>query len=330
MEKSADRGTITDVPGVKVGHCSDPDNGTGTTVVLFEAGAVGGVDVRGMASGSRELLALDPLHVTASCHAVCLSGGSAFGLAAADGVMRWLAERNIGYFARVAVVPIVPAAIIFDLSFKSAAARPDLSFGYRACQAAGKGPVEMGSVGAGTGATVGKLLGIENAMKAGVGSASVRTDDGMTVGALAVVNNLGNVLETRTGRILAGTRDPRTGSFLDTARTLARVPDLPLPANTPVAENTNLVVVATDAKLDKAGAAKLARMASAGMARVLSPAHSTFDGDIVFAFSTGDKPGEVNRLGAIAAALVEIAINRAVLEADGLGALPAVKDLSPP
>src|SRR5512136_1454438 len=132
----ADYGTITDVPGVKVGHCSDLENGTGTTAVLFEGGAVGGLDVRGLASGSRELLALDPLHVTAACHAVCLSGGSAFGLAAADGVMQYLAERNIGYFARVAVVPIVPAAIIFDLSFKDHRVRPDRDFGYRACQAA--------------------------------------------------------------------------------------------------------------------------------------------------------------------------------------------------
>ncbi|HUT55405.1 MAG TPA: P1 family peptidase [bacterium] len=321
-------GTITDVPGVKAGHCSDFENGTGTTVLIFEKGAVGGVDVRGLASGSRELLALDPLHVTALCHAVCLSGGSAFGLAAADGVMQYLSERNIGYFARVAVVPIVPAAIIFDLSFKNAKVRPDRSFGCRACEAAGDGPLAMGSVGAGTGATVGKLFGIEHAVKAGVGSASARTDDGITVGALAVVNNLGDVLDHKTGRILAGTRDPKTGSFVDTARTLAR---LAMPTDamaSPVAENTNLIVAATDAKLDKAGANKFARMASAGMARVLSPAHSTFDGDIVFAFSTGQRPSDVNRVGAIAAELVMQAINRAVLLADGLGTVPALKDLN--
>lgn len=325
MKWNEEIGTLTMVPGVKVGHCTDREAGTGTTVVIFERGAVGGVDVRGLATGSRELLTLDPLHVTACCHAVCLSGGSAFGLAAADGVMQYLAERGIGYFARVAVVPIVPAAIIFDLSFKNAEVRPDKSFGYRAGEAASAAPVEMGSVGAGTGAAVGKLLGIENAVKAGVGSAGLVTPQGVSVGALAVVNNLGDVLDCETGAILAGTRDPKTGGFLDTAQALVR---MPLPPTPPVAENTNLIVVATDARLDKAGAAKLARMASAGMARVLRPAHSTYDGDLVFAFSTGDKNGEVNQLGTIAADLVALAINRAVTFADGLGVIPAVKDLA--
>jgi len=325
METNRETMTLTDVPGVKVGHFSDPEAGTGTTVVIFEAGAAGGVDIRGMASGSRELPVLDPLHVTPLCHAVCLSGGSAFGLAAADGVMRYLAEREIGYLARVAVVPIVPAAIIFDLSFKDSKVRPDASFGYRACEDASAEPVVMGSVGAGTGATVGKILGIPNAMKSGVGSASVRTNDGVTVGALAVVNNLGDVLDCKTGEILAGTRDPNTNKFLDTARVLMGMPDPFVP---PVPENTNLVVVATDAKLDKIGAAKLARMASAGMARTLSPAHTTFDGDVVFAFSTGEKNSDVNRLGAIGAEMTAIAINRAVTEADGLGEIPAVRDLA--
>jgi len=171
-------------------------------------------------------------------------------------------------------------------------------------------------------------LGMENAMKAGVGSCAVRTDDGITVGALAVVNNLGDVLAWESGEILAGARDPATGRFADTARTLMRLPDFTGPPAAAVSENTNLIVAATDAKLDKAGACQLARMASAGMARVLSPAHSTFDGDIVFAFSTGDKPGEVNRLGAIAAEMVAIAINRGVLEADGLGVVPAVRDFA--
>jgi L-aminopeptidase/D-esterase-like protein len=317
-------GTITDVPGVKVGHCSDPENGTGTTVLIFEGGAVGGVDLRGMASGSRELPSLDPVHVTSECHALCLSGGSAFGLAAADGVMAYLEQRNIGYFARVATVPIVPAAIIFDLSFKNAGARPDKACGYKACQAASADPVEMGSVGAGTGAAVGKLFGIENAVKAGVGSSALKTGDGISVGALAVVNNLGDVLDRETGEIIAGTRDPSTGKFVDTAKTLAGMAGPPSPAT---GENTNLVVVATDAGLSKADATKLARMSSAGMARVLRPAHSTFDGDMVFAVSVGKEKAEINRLGVIASEMVEIAINRAVLTADGLGALPSLKDL---
>ena len=320
------QGSLTDVPGVKVGHFTDLENGTGTTAVIFEAGAVGGVDTRGLASGSRELPALDPLHVTPACHALCLSGGSAFGLAAADGVMRYLAERNIGYFARVAVVPIVPGAIIFDLSFKKVM-RPDASFGYRAASAASADPVAMGSVGAGTGSTVGKLFGLERAMKGGVGSASLRTADGIAVGALAVVNNLGDVLDWRTGAIIAGARNP-DGGFADTARTLAAMSAF-IPPAPPVGESTNLVAVCTDAKLDKAGAAKLARMASAGMARVLRPAFSTFDGDLCFAFSTGEKTSEVNRLGTIAAELTARAINRAVMAADGLGLVTAAADLFP-
>jgi L-aminopeptidase/D-esterase-like protein len=238
--------------------------------------------------------------------------------------MEYLEEKNIGYFARVATVPIVPAAIIFDLSFKNARRRPDKDCGYKACKAASAGPVEMGSVGAGTGATVGKLFGIENAVKAGVGSCAEKTGDGISVGALAVVNNLGDVLDTETGEIIAGTRDPATGKFVDTAKTLAGMAGTPAPAT---GENTNLVVVATDAGLSKADATKLARMASAGMARVLRPAHSTFDGDMVFAVSVGNRKAEINRLGVIASEMVGIAINRAVITADGLGVLPSLKDL---
>jgi len=317
--------TITDVPGVKAGHASDYNGGTGTTVLVFESGAAGAVDVRGLATGSRELGVLDPLHVTQQCHALCLSGGSAFGLAAADGVMKYLAEQGIGYMARVALVPIVPAAIIFDLSFISADVRPDASFGYSAAKAATAGPLEMGSVGAGTGATVGKILGIENAVKGGVGSASVRSSEGAAVGALAVVNNLGDVLDMETGKVLAGARDPETGNYIDTEKFMreGRPPEIA------AGENTNLVAVATDAALDKAGAAKLARMASAGMARVLAPAHSVFDGDLCFAFSTGDKLLDVNRLGTMAAYVVALAINRAVTEASSLGGVPSCKALKP-
>lgn len=326
MENGGFPDTLTLVPGVKVGHCSDVEHGTGTTVVIFEKGAAGGVDLRGMASGTRELAVLDPLHVTPACHAVCLSGGSAFGLAAAHGVMKFLSERGIGYFARVAVVPIVPAAIIFDLSFLSADFRPDAGFGYRACEAASTAPVIMGSVGAGTGATVGKVLGPACAMKSGLGSAALTTPAGVTIAALAVVNNLGDVLDIATGEILAGARHPQTNAFVDSAKALAHAP---LPAS-PLTENTNLIVVVTDARLDKIGANKLARMASAGMARVLRPAHSTFDGDVVFAFSYGEKSAELNQIGTLAAEIVALAINRAVITADGFGRLPAVKDLKKP
>jgi len=324
MVINSDIGTLTDVLGVKVGHFSDKENGTGTTIIIFEKGAAGGVDARGLASGSRELLSLDPMHVTQTCHALCLSGGSAFGLAAADGVMKYLAEKEIGYFARVAYVPIVPAAIIFDLSFMNAEVRPDLSFGYKACQNANDGPVQMGTTGAGTGASVGKIFGIDNAVKSGVGSSSIKMNDGVTVGALAVVNNLGDVLDYQTGRILAGSRDLKTGEFADTTKILTGRPGMVAP---PFGENTNLVAVVTDAKFDKVDANKIARMASAGMARTLSPVHSTFDGDLVFAFSYGEKKSDVNRVGAQAAEMVAIAINRAVTEAEGLGGMPSVKDL---
>ena len=324
MGMNSDIGTLTDVAGVEVGHFSDKENGTGTTIIIFKDGAAGGVDARGLASGSRELLSLDPMHVTQACHALCLSGGSAFGLAAADGVMNYLAKREIGYFARVAYVPIVPTAIIFDLSFMNVDVRPDAAFGYKACENANDGPVEMGSVGAGTGATVGKIFGIDNAVKSGVGSSSIKMTDGVTVGALAVVNNLGDVIDYRTGQILAGSRDLKTGEFADTAKVLTGRPGMVAP---PFGENTNLVAVVTDAKFDKVDSNKIARMASAGMARTLSPVHSTFDGDLVFAFSYGDKKSDVNRIGTQAAEMVAIAINRAVTESEGLGGIPSIKDL---
>jgi len=316
-------GTLTDVAGLQVGHETDREHGTGVTVVIAEAGAVAGVDVCGTAVGSREFLTLDSQHSTKVVHAICLAGGSAFGLGAADGVMKYLEERDIGYQTSVARVPIVPAAIIFDLGFKEGKIRPDAAMGYRACRNAGRGPVEEGSVGVGTGATVGKLFGPAFAMKSGVGSASRVCGSGAVVAALAVVNNFGDVLDRKTGKILAGCRDPKTGQFLDVARRIAELKELPEPFTH---RGTNLVVVATDAALTKSQASKVARMASAGMERTLSPAHATFDGDVTFCLSTGTKPGEVNQLGVVAAEAVAEAINRAVEKADGLGVLPALKD----
>jgi L-aminopeptidase/D-esterase-like protein len=317
-------GTLTDVTGIKVGHASDFEHGTGVTVVLAEAGAVGGVDVCGTATGSRELLTLDPQHSAKVIHGLCLAGGSAFGLAAADGVMKYLEERGIGYQTSVALVPIVPAAIIFDLGFKDSKMRPDAAMGYRACENASAGPVEEGSVGVGTGATVGKLFGPAFAMKSGVGSASRVAGSGVVVAALAVVNNFGDVLDRKTGKIMAGCRDPKSGQFLDVARRLAEIKELP---EALIQRGTNLVVVATDAQLSKPQASKVARMATAGMDRTLSPAHATFDGDVTFCLSTGAKPGEVNQIGVLAAEAVAEAINRAVEKADGLGELPAWKNL---
>jgi L-aminopeptidase/D-esterase-like protein len=317
-------GTLTDVAGLKVGHDSDVEHGTGVTVVLAEAGAVAGVDVCGTATGSREFLTLDPQHSARVIHGLCLAGGSAFGLAAADGVMKYLEERGIGYQTGVALVPIVPAAIIFDLGFKDARVRPDAAMGYRACEDAGAGPVVEGSVGTGTGATVGKPLGPAFAMKSGVGSASRVAGSGAVVAALAVVNNFGDVLDRKTGQIMAGCRDPKTGRFLDVARLLSELKELPEAFSQ---RGTNLVVVATDAQLTKPQASKVARMATAGMDRTLSPAHATFDGDVTFCLSIGLKPGEVNQIGVLAAEAVAEAINRAIEKADGLGVLPAWKNL---
>jgi L-aminopeptidase/D-esterase-like protein len=224
----------------------------------------------------------------------------------------------------VALVPIVPAAIIFDLSFKNAKVRPDAAMGYAACQAARSDSMEQGSVGAGTGASVGKLFGQKGAVKSGLGSASVAGADGLVVAALCVVNNFGDVLDYRTGKILAGCRNPETNQFVDITRILAGATK---PRETPVGESTNLAVICANAKLDKVKANMLARMAQAGFSRSLSPVHSTFDGDLIFAASTGELEAEFNRLGILAAEVLARAVNNAVLNADGLGALPALKDL---
>lgn len=319
-------GTILDVGGLKVGHASDFENGTGCTVIIFEKTAVAGVNICGFASGTRELDVLSPEHITPGINAICLSGGSAYGLASADGVMRFLEEQGIGYPARVAIVPIVPTAIIFDLSFKSAKIRPTAEMGYLACQNARMDQMEQGSVGAGTGATVGKLFGQKGAVKSGIGSASIITSDGLVVGALAVVNNFGDVLDYQTGQILAGCRNPETNEFVDLTRILA---GMSKPSEISVGENTNLGVIATNAKLDKVKAKMLAQMAEAGFARTLSPVHSTFDGDIIFAVSVGEKEAELNRLGILAGEVLARAVNNAVLYADGLGVLPAIRDLKP-
>jgi L-aminopeptidase/D-esterase-like protein len=315
---------ILDVSGVKVGHASDFENGTGCTAILFDRPAVGGVNICGFATGTREIDVLSPGHITPGINGICLSGGSAYGLGAADGVMKFLEEKGIGYLARVAVVPIVPSAIIFDLSYKSSKVRPDAHMGYQACLNASSETMEQGSVGAGTGASVGKIFGQKSAVKSGIGSASLVATDGLVVAALAVVNNFGDVLDYRTGSILAGSRNPETNQFLDTTRFLAGMKKPPAP---PVAENTNLAVICTNAKLDKVGANILAKLAEAGLARTLSPLHSTFDGDIIFAVSIGEVEAEINRLGILAAEVLAKAVNNAVIFADGLGALPALKDL---
>lgn len=318
---------ITDVPGVLVGHAHDDDALTGCTVVLTPAGAVGGVDVRGGGPGTRETDLLDPTANVSVVHAIALCGGSAFGLAAATGVMDWLRERDIGYETRVRKVPIVPAAVIFDLAIGSADRWADAPLGYAACAAAGPATPE-GCVGVGAGATVGKLGGIAGAVKSGVGTWSETLADGTVIGALAVCNAVGDVYREAGGRIIGGARDPRSGAFVDSMALLRQPPFQQALGKLMGAQNTTLAVVATDARLTKAEANKLAQMAQDALPRTIRPVHTPFDGDTVFALSTGRRRGQhIAVLGAIAADVLARAIERCVLMATSAGGVPAARDL---
>jgi L-aminopeptidase/D-esterase-like protein len=311
---AAHRG-ITAVGGIRVGHATDAGAQTGCTVILCPGGVVAGVDVSGGAPATRETDLLRAGMLVERVHAVLLTGGSAFGLAAADGVMRYLEERSVGFDAGVARVPIVPAAALFDLAVGRADVRPGPEMGYQACLAAGDGPVEEGAVGAGAGATVGRLLAA-GAMRGGIGTAALDLPGGVVVGALAAVNAFGDVRDEHTGAIIAGAREP-DGAFVDTARMLLeREEELEFHA---LQNHTTLVVVATNAVLTKAEANRLAQLAQDGVARVVSPAHTMFDGDIIFALSTGQAVSNLLALGAAAAATVAQAITRAVRISNGLG-----------
>lgn len=319
---------ITDVPGVKVGHDTDRQGITGCTVVLCEGGAVGGVDVRGSAPGTRETDLMRPVNLVQRVHAVLLTGGSAYGLDAAGGVMRWLEERGIGFNVGVGVVPIVPAAVLFDLAIGDPKARPDAKAGYRACQAASDGPVAEGCVGAGTGATVGKLLGPKFATKCGLGTASFKIGKGIVVGAIVAVNAFGDVIDP-AGEIVAGTRKPVLGGFADTARRMQGS----LGQTVLGLANTTLAVVATDAYLTKEGANKVAQMAHDGLARSIRPVHTMFDGDTVFALSTGEPPRrgkgvDPSVVGAAAAEVLARAVVRAARQAESLGGALSAGDLA--
>ena len=321
---NTDWGTITDVPGIRVGHASDLEGLTGCTVVLCNKGAVGGVDQRGGAPGTRETDLLRPMHMVQQVHAVLLAGGSAFGLAAADGVMRYLEERGVGFDARVARVPIVPAAILFDLSLGDPQARPDAAMGYAACRAASEEHVAEGNVGAGTGASVGKILGPGRAMKSGLGSAAVMLGGGLVVGALIAVNPFGDVVDPQTNEILAGTRKLRSDELADTLAVMkSRIGKVIMRFTS----NTVIGVVASNARLTKEEANKVAQMAHNGIARTIRPAHTMFDGDTLFALSTGTKRAEVSLIGAYAAKMVAEAVVRAVKAAEGVNGLPAWRDL---
>ncbi len=319
--------SLTDVPGLSVGHFTDLDAATGCTVVLFPAGAVMGVDVRGAAPGTRETDLLRPGMLVQRVQALLLAGGSAFGLAAATGVVRFLEERGVGYLTVAGVVPIVPAAVLYDLALGRADIRPGEQAGYAACLAASTKPVIQGSVGAGTGATVGKILGMAHATKAGLGSAAVHLPEGVVVGALAAVNAGGSVVDPASGRVLAGVRAPDGSGFLDAEALVLAGQGVRALRGT----NTTLVLVATDAALDKTLANRLAQVAHDGLARALRPVHTQFDGDVVFAASTaadGAAPFDVNRVAVAAVQAVERAIVRAAQMATSLAGLPAASDLA--
>lgn len=313
------RNAITDIPGIRVGHASDFDAVTGCTVVLCEKGAVAGVDVRGGAPGTRETDCMQPGHLVPHVHAVLLTGGSAFGLDAAGGVMKFLEKKGVGFDTGVAKVPIVPAAVIFDLRIGLADVRPDKAMGEQACANASE-DVEQGSAGAGCGATVGKLLGINGAMKGGVGTASVEISGGVLVGALAVVNAFGDVLD-ENGKILAGARDDK-GNFINTAEVMKTGK---LPSFTPEKrENTTLCVVATNAKLTKEEATKLAQVSHNGLSRAVSPCHTMVDGDLIFALSYGNLSSHIDAIGIAAQDSVASAIRSAVRNAKSLAGIPAI------
>lgn len=315
---------LTDIPGIRVGHASDYDGLTGCTAILCEQGAAAGVDIRGSATGTQEFDVMNPLHVTDRIHAVVLAGGSAFGLEAASGVRRYLEHKGVGFRMPGAVVPLTPSAILYDLGIGKASARPTREMGEAAAAAATDKPVVEGNVGAGTGATVGKLFGMPRAMKSGIGSATVWLDGrfaGVRVAAIAAVNAFGDVRDPETGRLIAGARESQESmNLVDTA---ARMKHGPL-AGFNTGQNTTLVVVATNARLTKVEATKLAQLSHIGTARAISPAWTMFDGDCCIALSLGDERADVNTLGIAGAEAVAQAIARAVRAARSIGGVPGL------
>jgi L-aminopeptidase/D-esterase-like protein len=327
----ADKG-LTAVPGIKVGHFTLSERPTGCTVVLTEAGAIASVDVRGGAPGTRETDLLNPVNHVQKVHAIVLAGGSAFGLDAATGVMRYLEEKDIGYDVRIAKVPIVPAAILFDLGVGGKPkVRPTAECGYAAAQAATDGPVAEGSIGAGAGATVGKTAGPGRWTKSGLGTASITLADGLVVAALVAVNAAGDVVDPATGRVVAGVRTEDGKGFAD-ARVLLRSGALGRPLAARPVENTTIGVVATSATLSKVQALKVAQMAHDGYARAISPVHTPGDGDTIFALATGTAAtpvddGRLGVIGALAAEVMADAIVRAATQATSAAGIPAARDL---
>ena len=325
------KNAITDILGIQVGHAQNEEALTGCTVILCEKGAVGGVDQRGGAPGTREVDALHPMHLVHKVHGVMLAGGSAFGLDAASGAMRYLEEKGVGFDTRIAKVPIVPSAILFDLGIGKSNIRPDAAMGYQAClNSSSEAPTE-GNVGAGTGATVGKIFGPAQCMKSGIGTASLEIGAGVIVGAIAAVNAFGDVIDPSTGQIIAGARSRDMGPlhigapgyFADTLQVMKS-----MIGRTALGfgsrGNTVIGVVATNAKLNKEETNKVAQMAHDGLARTIQPAHTMVDGDTIFALATGERSGDVNIVGAFAAEVFAQAILRAVRSAEPVAGIPAI------
>ena len=343
---------LTDVPGLRVGHWTDRAHGTGCTVVLTPEGACGGVDVRGSAPGTRETALLDPIGRVDRVHAVLLSGGSAFGLGAADGVVRWLAERGFGWPTPAAPVPIVPAAILYDLGFAGSTSFPTGEDAYAACEAASDEDSSRGSVGAGVGCTVGKLLGAECASRGGLGQASAALPGGVIVAALVAVNAVGDVVDPKRGELVAGARDLETGQLVDSlsevasrldsylfrppatqdaGRTSNQAMEAGLADSDAVGDNTTIGVVATNLALNKPEVTKLAQMAQTGVSRTTRPAHTLYDGDCIFALASGalEAAVELSLLGAVAAEVVAEAVLDGVLNAIPAHGVPAAASLAP-
>lgn len=324
---------ICDVPGILVGHDTNLDGATGCTVIVCDPAAIGGVDVRGGAPATRELALLAPTCMMQEVHAIVLTGGSAFGLAAADGVARALEARGVGYDVGVAHVPIVPAAALFDLGVGRAGVRPDAAAGERALAAAQAGPVAQGSVGAGTGATVGKGAGPMFCVKGGIGSASASLGDGMVLGVIVAVNAVGDIFDAETGKLLAGARNAEGTGWR--GHTVGRSVGSAFPGATSTATNTTLGVIATNVPLGKADLTKLAQMGHDGYALAIRPAHLPFDGDTLFALSTtpdvrstgAAEPAQLAMMGTLASGLIARAIARAIRAATSVGGIPALRDL---
>lgn len=328
LDIHAEAGSITDVEGIRVGQFTDSRRPTGVTALIFENGATAGVDVRGSAPGTSETDLLNPVHANHEIHGITLAGGSGFGLVAASGVVRYLEEKGIGIRFGGYLIPIVPSAIIFDLPLGDGKIRPDIEAGYQAAKAATNGKVQEGNVGVGAGATVGKAFGFDRATKTGLGTASLKIGDTeVVVAAIVAVNALGDVINPKTGKIIAGARTDDGEAFIDTAAKIRG--GYGVLEQTKPLTNTTIGVVATNVALDKTQLTKVAQMAHDGLARTINPIHTLYDGDTLFAVSTAKLTTKVNHgaIGAIAADILAVAVLRAITQATAAAGLPSYRDL---